>query len=133
MYQRKAAPSFLALSIALGLATLAHPVMAAESEPAKPTAAVPPEASAKKACTTATGATKAECEKVAKQIDAQRADPQAYPASTSDADRAPSQDIHHSSPAMMTPEETAAMEAKKAKTAPPTPKPAYPDAEKPKP
>jgi hypothetical protein len=132
MYQRKVAP-FFALGLVFSLAMSAQQVAAAEPEKAKTAAPVPPEASAKKACTTASGATKAECEKVAKQIDAQRADPQSHPTATSDADRAPSQEIHHSSPIMETPEEKAAA-AKKAKAAAaPAQKPAYPESEKPKP
>jgi hypothetical protein len=133
MYQRKAAPPLLALSLVLSLAMPAQQVAAAEPEKAKTTAAVPPEASAKKACTTATGATKAECEKVAKQIDAQRADPQSHPTATSDADRAPSQEIHHSSPIMETTEEKAAAAKKAEAAASPAQKPAYPESEKPKP
>ena len=105
----------VALLLALSLSILAQQAAAAEPQE-KSIAAVPPEASAKKACTTATGATKTECEKVATQIDAQKADPQAHPMSD---DNDSSQEVHHSSPAMVTPQEKAEMDRKdsnKAKT-----------------
>jgi hypothetical protein len=98
----------MGLSLLLGLA-----ISAQAAEPAKPAAAksqaVPADASAKKACTTSDGATKAECEKVAAKIDAHTANPQANP--IVEPDRPPAEDIHHSSPVMVTPEEKAASDA----------------------
>jgi hypothetical protein len=63
---------------------------------------VPKSESAKRACSTAQGKTKQECEKVAKQIDQQRANPDANPSVESQTS---SQEVHHSGPAMKTPEE----------------------------
>ena len=99
----------LGLSLLLGLALSAQ-----ATEPAKPAAAksqaVPANTSAKKACQTSQGETKAECEKVAAKIDAHTANPQANP-SVESTNRPPADDVHHSSPVMVTPEEKAASEA----------------------
>lgn len=61
------------------------------------------EPSVKRACESSEGATKKECEKVAAKMDAQASNPAAQPADDevhSDADY-----VHHSSPAVRSPEE----------------------------
>lgn len=102
-------PKALGLSLLLGVALSAQ-----AAEPARPAAAksqaVPANASAKKACQTSEGETKAECEKVAAKIDAHTANPQANPGGET-TNRSSADNVHHSSPAMMTPEEKAASEA----------------------
>lgn len=61
-----------------------------------------PEASVKRDCADAKGATKKECEKVAAKIEAQAANPGAQPA---DQPHTTSDYVHHSSPAVRTPAE----------------------------
>jgi hypothetical protein len=78
------------LVMSAGLATAAEP-------------AVPKDESAQRACDTSQGATKEECKKVAAKIDARTANPAAHPDTSNPS--ASSQDIHHSSPAVRTPEE----------------------------
>jgi hypothetical protein len=75
-----------------------------------PPPAVPKPVSAKRACSDEKGATKKECEKVAAQIDAQTANPEAHPAT--DEARSSADYVHHSSPAMRTPAEIAQDKAK---------------------
>ena len=65
-------------------------------------AASEPESTVKNACKTAKGATKKECEKVAAKMDAQANDPAAQPADEAHAD---ADYVHHSSPAVRSPEE----------------------------
>lgn len=86
------------------LAVLAAAIVAMTSQlagAAEP--AVPKRQSAERACDTSKGQTKEECKKVAAEIDATTANPAAHP--DTDNPSSSSQDIHHSSPAMRTPEE----------------------------
>lgn len=92
----------VAAIFALGWALASGPAVAAEETAASQ--AVPKCESAKRACKTSKGQTREECEKVAAKIDAQTANPDADP-QTDDSNRTSSQDVHHSSPAMRTPEE----------------------------
>lgn len=97
----------VAAIVGLAWALASGPLVAAEETAAKQT--VPKRVSAKRACTTAEGETREECEKVAKKIDAQTANPQAHP--DADANRTSSQHVHHSSPVMRTPAEVKKAEA----------------------
>jgi len=87
-------------ALCVGLLALYGQTSLAEEKTSTPPPA--PEASVKRDCADAKGATKKECEKVAAKIDAQAADPAAKPTeeAQSSADY-----VHHSSPAMRTPAE----------------------------
>ena len=89
------------------LALYCQASVAAEQTTTPPPA---PQASVKRDCADAKGATKKECEKVAEKIEAQAANPGAQP--PADQAQSSSDYVHHSSPAMRTPAEVAKDKAK---------------------
>ena len=88
----------LAMLIASVLAMTSQ--LAAAADPPSP---VPKRESAQRACDTSKGQTKEECKKVAAEIDQTTANPAAHPEASNPSSS--SQDVHHSGPAMRTPEE----------------------------